>query len=165
MADVHALRGLMIDDPAERPLGEVERVAPDRPVLAARMLATGALPAARRQVTRVREATMTTPEGRSLARRLARAYEQRVRGLEAWHGYLEDGAIDESQHLESLTTRRQAEVAVMELDQEMERYVPTEPRARGSRDEGDRAGEPGEEETEPEPGEVERPGDPIEARA
>ncbi len=137
VADVQALRRVMIDDPALRPLSEVERVADDRPVFAARLLASGALPAARRQVTRMRAVSTSTPEGRTYRQRLADAYEQRVRGLEQWHAYLEDAATSDADLLESITTRREAEIDLLEIDQELERYVPTEPPRRPPATEGE----------------------------
>ncbi|HEY8430192.1 MAG TPA: hypothetical protein VIL20_17545 [Sandaracinaceae bacterium] len=141
IADVRTLRALIGSDPALGPLAEVERVAHDRPVLAGQRLEAEALPAARRQVERVREARTSTSEGRSLARRLARAYERRVEGLERWREYLEDAATDDAVLLESLTARREAEVAVLELDQEMDRYEPVAEPRRPASAERTRAGE------------------------
>lgn len=134
-ADVAELRRIVREDPAEAPIAEVERVAGGRPVLGAQLLASGAIPAARRQVALVRGATMTTEEGRGFARRIAEAYEQRLRGLERWHRYLEDAATDDAALLEAMTELRQATVALVHVDRDMDAVSPIQPRdGRGSRD-------------------------------
>jgi hypothetical protein len=132
LSDADVLRQLIVDDPAERSLVEVDRVAPDRPVRAARLLATGAIPAAQRQVERVREAELASAEGRALQARLVAAYEQRARGLEQWRQYLEEAATDDVQLLEATTSLRQAQVAVLAVDRDVDELAPRPPAQRPS---------------------------------
>lgn len=126
LADIDRLRAVMIDDPAHQPLEEVERIAADRPVHAARMLRTGGLPAARQQVTRVESATMTTDEGRGFARRLAAAYRDRVAALEQYREVLEAGAADAEALMAALHAQSDADRAVLAVDAAMEEIAPTE---------------------------------------
>lgn len=123
-AEVATLREIIQDDPAAAPIAEVERVAVERPVHAAQMLERDAIPAARRQVALVREASVTTEPGRGYARRVAEAYAERLRGLEQWHGYLEDAATDDAALLESITTRRHASVALVTVERDMDAVTP-----------------------------------------
>lgn len=128
-ADVATLRGVLLEDTAGGPIAEVERVADGRPVLGARLLASGAIPAARQQLERVRALAMTSEEGRGFQKTLADAYEARLRGLDAWHGYLNDGAIDDLALLDAMTTMREADQAVLQLDRAMDTITPVEPPA------------------------------------
>lgn len=131
-ADIRALRVLLIEDPARRPLEEVEAVAEDRPVEAGRRLRSGGIPAARQQVTRVEALTVTSPEGRGWRRRLERAYRDRVEALEHYADVLEDAATDTDGLLAAIREQAEVELEVMAVDVDMEQVVPTAPqRARG----------------------------------
>lgn len=123
--DIATLRRAMIADPARRSIAEAERVEDEQPVLASRLLASGAIPAARRQVDAVRALRMGSDEGRRWAEQLASAYEQRAEGLEQWRAYLADEGQNDEQLLEATTTLRRAEVAIVHVDHEMEEIVPT----------------------------------------
>ena len=122
--EVATLRQIMEDDPAEASIEEAERVATERPVHAAALLEETAIPAARRQAARAREAEVASAEGRAYGRRLAEAYAKRVRGLEQWQGYLEDAATDDDALLASITTLREASVELVELDRDMDSVAP-----------------------------------------
>jgi hypothetical protein len=131
-ADVAAIRRVMIADPAQQPLAEVERVAEDRPVLAGRLVRTGALPAARRQVEAVEGLRTRTERGGQLADRLLTAYRARVVALEDYAEVLEAAASDEAALLEALRAQSDAEMIVLEVDEDLEALAPTEaPRAEG----------------------------------
>jgi len=130
-ADVKRLRRLFVSDPAAGPLEEVERVATDRPVLGARLLRRGGIPAAERQLTRVEEASFTTEEGRRLARQAEDAYRQRLDALRLYADVLEGAASDTEGLLDALRGQREAEMALLALDRDMEAVVPT---ARGDDD-------------------------------
>jgi hypothetical protein len=123
-AEVAALRAIMQDDPAAAPIDEAERIATERPVHAAELLAERAIPAARRHAARAREAEVTSEEARAYQRRLAEAYAKRVRGLEEWQRYLADAATDDAALLESITTLREASVELVELDRDMDAVAP-----------------------------------------
>jgi hypothetical protein len=136
--DVATLRRVMIADPAARPIEEAERIADERPVLAGRMVRSAAIPAAHQQVEAVRAAEMTSEQGRTLARRLREAYEERERGLELWERYLHDAATDDELLLESTTALREAEMDIIGVDRELETLVPTEAPPRESGGERER---------------------------
>lgn len=123
--DIAALRREMIADPAPRSIADAERVADEQPVLASRLVASGAIPAAQRQVQAVRALRMGSEQGRGWAGRLAAAYELRVEGLEQWRAYLADEGRDDERLLEATTTLRRAEVSIVNVDHEMEQVVPT----------------------------------------
>jgi hypothetical protein len=125
-ADITALRRALNTDPARRPIADAERVADDQPVLASRLVETGAIPAARRQLEAVRGAAVGTSKGRRWRGRLERAYELRVEGLEQWRVFLANEGRDDERLLEATTTLRRAEVDLVRVDHEMERVLPTE---------------------------------------
>ena len=125
VADIEVLRLLMIDDPAVQPLEEVERVAEDRPYEAARLLRTGVLPGARRQVERAERAEVGSREGQRLRRRLVRGYRDRLAALQDYRAVLEDGARDPDALLGALRAQSAADRALLEVDAEMERLAPT----------------------------------------
>jgi len=126
-ADVEALRLVMIQDPAHQPLEEMERVAQDRPYEAARLLRTGVIPAAERQLARAEAVSVRTDEGGQLKRRLARAYRDRVGALRDYREVLEDGARDPDALMAALRAQSSADRAVLDVDAEMERLVSTAP--------------------------------------
>ena len=113
-ADVEALRLVMIQDPAHQPLEEMERVAQDRPYEAARLLRTGVIPAAERQLARAEAVSVRTDEGGQLKRRLARAYRDRVGALRDYREVLEDGARDPDALMAALRAQSSADRAVLE---------------------------------------------------
>lgn len=125
-SEIATLREILREDPATAAIEEAERIAIERPVHAANRLEREAIPAARRQVERVREAPIATDEGRVYARRIADAYADRVRGLEQWHRYLEDAASDDAALLEATGTLRHATVTLVEVDREMDAFAPIE---------------------------------------
>lgn len=132
-ADLGRLHAIIDADPATEPLELVDRrIDDERPVHAAEMLRTTAIPAAERQVAAVRAAATTTDEGRALARRLVAAYEERVRALDAWRIVLEGGAAaDPIAELDALRRVRQAQEQLLAIVREMNALVPPPPRPPG----------------------------------
>lgn len=124
--EVTQLRAILRDDPASAPIEEVEKIARERPVHAAEALEREALPLARRQLERVRELRAETDEGKAYVERIAAAYAERVSGLERWRLYLADGAIDDFALLESTRMLREATVALVTIDREMDSVLPIE---------------------------------------
>jgi hypothetical protein len=150
-ADVLALRQLIHTDPAIAAMAEVDRVADDRPVLGSRLLESGAIPAAQRQLAAARQLELATDQGRGFARRLVTAYEQRVRGLEQYRAFLADQGTDTAALLEATTTMRRAEVAVIGVDRELDLIVPLARREneRSAPSSGSEPSEPSEEDPSP----------------
>jgi hypothetical protein len=126
VADVRTLRAVIAADEAEAHITEAELIASDRrPVRAGDMVEAAALPSARRQVERARDAAVTTREGRAFARRLREAYAERVRGLTVWRRYLEGAATDDDLLLESSTLLRSAQLEILAVDRDMDAVTPT----------------------------------------
>lgn len=148
-ADIERLRLLMIDDPAQTPLAEVERVAVERPIEAARLLETGGIPAARRQLRAAETLHVRSDEGRRLKRRLVAAYRDRVTALVEYEDVLEGGSMEESRLLDVLRAQSAVELALMRVDGDMETLVPTA---------GPREGEAEGDDDEPGAGEPSAPG-------
>jgi hypothetical protein len=140
-SDVEAIRRVMIEDPAQRPLAEVERVAEDRPVLAGRLLRTGAIPAARRQVQAVERLELRTERGQGFADRLLTAYRARVVALEDYAEVLAAAASDEAALLEALRAQSDAELIVLDVDADLEALVPTTERETAEEDTEEPGGE------------------------
>jgi hypothetical protein len=123
-ADVRDLRRAIERDPATAPIQEVEAMVDERPARAARLLESGAIPAARRQAQSMRDAAVRTPEGRAWADRLSDAYDERVRGLDEWRRYLNEGSENDELLLDSMTHIRAGHFAVLEVDMEMDQLAP-----------------------------------------
>lgn len=128
-SDVAALREVMVDDPAQQPLVEVERVARDRPVLAGRLLRSGAIPAAQRQVRTLEQVRLQTERGRQLAARLVSAYRARESALQEYAEVLAAGASDDDALLEALRGQSSAERLLLGIDSEMEVILSSAPAA------------------------------------
>ncbi len=129
--DITTLRQVVIANPAANPIASAERAADDRAVLASRLLQSGAIPAARRQIEAVQAAEVGSAEGRGWKERLETAYRLRVDGLEQWRTFLAAEGRDEEQLLEATSTLRRAEVSVVQIDLEMETVSPTRRRRGG----------------------------------
>ncbi len=123
--EANALRLVIVQDPAQGPLQEVERAMTQRrPVLAAQLLRTGAIPAARRQVerveaTRVREAALVAARRRTLA-----AYRDRVAALERYERVLVRGGTDDAELAASLHDQSAAERELLTVLTGLDLLVP-----------------------------------------
>ncbi|HJL18732.1 MAG TPA: hypothetical protein RMH99_23925 [Sandaracinaceae bacterium LLY-WYZ-13_1] len=129
-ADVERLRMVMIQDSAQQPLAEVERVVDDRPVLAGRLLRSGGIPAAERQVRAAERVEVRTDEGRQLRGRMVTAYRARVSALRDYADVLDAQARDDAALLEALRAQSDADMLLLDLDRDLEAIVPTGPRPR-----------------------------------
>lgn len=110
LGDVVALQALVADDTCPGAMEDVDRaVDEDKPVLAARLLRSGAIPAAARQVRRFRDATVSTPEGRRLRDDGVTAYDRRRVALVAYADALERGLMEDLTLVMALEGQRRAE--------------------------------------------------------
>ena len=142
LADLALLHELIDRDPSTEPLELVERRLDDeRPVHAAQMLRTTAIPAANRQVERIERAAVTSDDGRRFRRRLVAAYRTRVTALEAQQVVLEGGVgADPLEELTALRAVRQAEEGLLAIVRDMSALVPRPEPSPGSV-EGEEEGE------------------------
>lgn len=116
--DARRLQDVIASDPAITALEEAEdAVADDRPVRAADLLLAGGIPAAGRQVERVRAVTLGTDEGRALQRRAVAAYEARVEALGQYRLALERGVVEDMTLVEALRAQREADEAILAVDE------------------------------------------------
>ena len=137
IADVTRLSEVVAEDPADQALEAVDAIADDRPVHAARLMRTSAIPAAQRQLDTVHELEMTTPRGRTYARRAERAYRARLDALHTHEDVLDQGvSADPLDTLDAIRGRRQAEEQLLRLMRDLEGVVPGAARPRPEPDEG-----------------------------
>lgn len=123
--DVVALQRVIGDDIATGPLEEVdEMVSEDRPVAAADLLRTGAIPAARRHLDRVKAVEPGTAEGRRLHQALVEAYEARMSSLEQYATVLDRGMVEDLALVEALGAQRAATEAVIAVDDQLAEISP-----------------------------------------
>lgn len=150
--DIDRLRLVMIEDPAQQVLVEVERVVDDRPVFAAQLLRTGGIPAARRQVEAVERVPVDSDVGQRTKRELRAAYDARLRALQQYERVLAAAASDDAALLEALHAQSQADQQLLAVHQAMDALSPSGG-ARPEEPGGPPAGEPDEaiegEEAEP----------------
>jgi hypothetical protein len=129
--DAAALTAAVARDPAPQILGEADGMIDDRrPVRAAEVLRTAALPAVRRQLERVAALQLRTAEGRALQERAGRAYRRRSAAIERYAAALARGEIEDDELLASVRAHREAEeevLAVIEAAQALGR--PPQPAA------------------------------------
>ena len=120
-ADSDALVATVARDPAPQILTEADGMIDDRrPVRAAEILRTAALPAVRRQLERVGALELRTGEGRALQERAGRAYRRRAAAIERYAAALERGQLEDEALLEAVHAHRDAEgevLAVIEASQ------------------------------------------------
>jgi hypothetical protein len=113
-ADAAALTAAVARDPAPQILGEADGMIDDRrPVRAAEVLRTAALPAVRRQLERVAVLRLRTGEGRALQERAGRAYRRRSAAIERYAAALARGEIEDDELLASVRAHREAEEEVL----------------------------------------------------
>lgn len=125
VADVTRLDELVAADPALDPIDSAEAIEDDRPVHAARLVRTAAIPAAERQVAAFDEVETTTPRGRSFARRLRRAYQDRLDALHTWRDVLEQGvSVDPVDSLDAIRARREAQEELLQAVEAMRAAIP-----------------------------------------
>lgn len=125
VADVRRLDEVVAADPALESIDAADAIADDRPVHAARMLRTSAIPAAERQVAAFEDVETSTPEGRSFARRLGRAYQARLDALHTWRDVLELGAgADPVDALDAVRERREAQEQLLDVVDAMRETIP-----------------------------------------
>ncbi|MBX3272550.1 MAG: hypothetical protein KF729_19985 [Sandaracinaceae bacterium] len=131
--DLTVLHAILDADPALEPLARVEqRVADERPVHAAELLETTAIPAATRQVAALEEARVTTDEGRDFQRRLVAAHRQRASALESYRAALAGGVTqDPLVVIDAVRELRRAEVALVGVVRAMDALLPAAPPAPG----------------------------------
>ena len=127
--DLGVLHAILDADPAIEPLARVEqRLADERPVHAAELLESTAIPAAARQVAALEEARMTTDEGRDFQRRLVAAYRQRASALETYREALAGGVTqDPLVVIDAVRELRRAEVALAGVVRAMDALLPAAP--------------------------------------
>lgn len=125
--DVDRLRLVMIEDPAQQVLAEVDRVADDRPVLGAQMLRTGGIPAARRQVAAVERVRVDTEIGQRTQRELRAAYDARLSALQDYEQVLAAAASDDEALLHALHAMSEADRQLLAVHDAMEALSPTGP--------------------------------------
>ncbi len=125
-ADLRVILTTMIEDPARSPLEEVDEAFRDeRPVLAADLIEQGAKPATERQLRALRALSLTSAEGRRLRARAVRLYQARFDALELLRGALSRGIGQEDEHLvAAMHADARAQIALVELEDELRRRVP-----------------------------------------
>ena len=106
--DVEAIRRVLSEDPAEGAIREAERVSRDRPVLAARMMNEGAIPAAQRQLAALEVVEVETVIGRRLLRQAIDANRSRVDALTVLAATLARGVEEDLTFVEVLSAHRKA---------------------------------------------------------
>lgn len=140
VSDALALQEILGTDRSRAVLREVdEAVAAERPVLAATLIEEAAIPEVRRQAERLASAPVATHEGRRLRARAVRIHRSLVRGLELYRDALARGSgVEDMTLLEALEARREAEVDLIRLHDELAQIRPLAPdaieRARAGRE-------------------------------
>jgi len=123
--DVRALQDAMGADATPNSLAEVDRaVAEDKPVLAATLLANGAIPAARQQVSAIEAITVQSDRGAKLRTEALRVYRRREAALEVYRRALERGVVEDESLVHALHAQRTAEEALVALDRKLEKIRP-----------------------------------------
>jgi hypothetical protein len=155
--DATRLQELLGSDPARTLLQEIEQaVDSERPVMAADMIEQAALPAIRRQIQRLEEASITTQEGRRLRTRAVRIHRERADVLARYGRALARGiGTEDDELLDAMRAYAAAELELVSLYRELEQLHPLRPERgdsaddNGSSDDGaslgpvePRAGEP-----------------------
>jgi hypothetical protein len=119
--DVRDLQQLLGEDAVPAAMQEVDdAVAEGKPVLASELLEAGALSAARRQHERAGALSPGSAQGRSLARRLARLYEQRIAALTAYRDALARGEVEDMALVEALRRQREADEGLLAIHNELD---------------------------------------------
>lgn len=126
VADATGLQVVLGSDQASVALGDVDRaIAEERPYLAAERLSQGAIPAAHRQIERVRETEVRSARGRDLKERLTQAYRLRLAALETYRDVL--GRGEQGMDLaEALRAQRNAEEAIIAIHDALEAIHPVQ---------------------------------------
>ncbi len=125
VTEVRALQRVITDDPALTPLEDVDdAIRQQRPVLAAQLLETGAIPAAERQVEALEGTRVTTPEARRFRRGLIDAYRRRIDALDTWKGVLAQGGEEDLALVDAMSAVRAADEAVLDIDHQMQEVRP-----------------------------------------
>jgi len=111
--DVIALQASVAADTCPGALEDVDRaVEEDKPVRAARLLRSAGIPAAARQVARLRDTPAHTSEGIGLRQEGVTLYEARRRALAAYADVLERGVVEDFALVVALDGQRQADAAL-----------------------------------------------------
>lgn len=111
--DVTALQETVAADTCPSAVEDVDReVDDDKPVAAAGLLRGAAIPAAARQVERVRALTLHTADGRTLQAEVVRLYDARRAALVLYADALERGVMEDMQLIMALDAQRQADTAL-----------------------------------------------------
>lgn len=125
-ADARVLVAIVSSDPSASVLDDVDdAIDTDRPVLGADLLTELGLPALRRQVTRIEDASVATTEGRTLRARALRLYRARVSGYEAYRDLLTRGLVDDMALLDALDAVSENEREILALARDLAALVPT----------------------------------------
>ena len=115
-ADGATLTAAIARDPAPQILGEADGMIDDRkPVRAAEVMRTAAVPAVRRQIERVGALQPRSAEGRALQERTLRAYRARLRAIEQYAAALARGEIEDETLLLAVRAHRLAEEEVLDV--------------------------------------------------
>lgn len=113
-ADGATLTAAIARDPAPQILGEADGMIDDRkPVRAAEVMRTAAVPAVRRQIERVGALQPRSVEGRALQERTLRAYRTRLRAIEQYAAALARGELEDETLLLAVRAHRLAEEEVL----------------------------------------------------
>lgn len=113
VAGVESLQRMMTADPALGALADVDRaIDEDKPVLAARLLDTGAVPATRTQIERLRELELPSRQASELRDEAITLYEARLASLELYARALERGMVEDFGLLAAISSQREAEQAM-----------------------------------------------------
>jgi hypothetical protein len=119
--DVERLQNALTEDPAQLVLEEIDQaIATDRPVMAADLIDTSAIPAVRRHVDSVQALDMSTSSGRTYRSRAVRLLRHRLTALEHWRDALARGVGHEDETLLSaIHENAEAEHELFELHREL----------------------------------------------
>ena len=137
--DVEAIRRVLADDPAEGAIREAERVSRDRPVMAARMMREGAIPAATRQQRALEELDVETVAGRRLLRQAVDANRARVEALQGLAETLARGVDEDLELVEALSAHRHAAEAIVAVHDALDAASPMATPTPSKRGSGPRA--------------------------
>lgn len=125
--DARLLEAALREDHSSNPLTEVDNAVVDRrPVLAAELIRTGALPALERARAAVAASTTRTPEGNAVRTQLLNAYDEHARTLTNYARALERGEVEDMQLLEAVHHERVAVQNMERAHEQLERLSAAE---------------------------------------
>lgn len=121
-ADANTLERALAEDHSSNALTEVDNAVVDRrPVLAAELIRSGALPALERARAAVAATVTRTPEGNTVRSALLSAYDEQVRTLTNYARVLERGEVEDMQLLEAVHHQRVAVQGMERAHEQLDR--------------------------------------------